>query len=57
MGQPDESPLYGMLAKKKNQSPNFIFDVTNCQLLDHEIERQISCIFNSNHTRFVGALF
>ncbi len=48
--------LYGMLAKKNKQSPNFIFDVTNCPLSDDEIERQIDSIFNSNHTRFVECI-
>jgi len=48
--------LYGMLAKKKKQSPNFLFDVTNCPLSDSEIDRQINSIFISNHTRFVECI-
>lgn len=48
--------LYGMLAKKKKQSPNFIFDITNCPLSDSEIYEQINGIFNSNHTRFVECI-
>ncbi len=45
--------LYGMLAKKRNQSPNFIFDITDCPLPEYDIERQIKGIYASWHTRFV----
>lgn len=45
--------LKGMVAKKKNQSPNFIFDITDCPLDDEEIERQLKFLYNSNHTRFI----
>lgn len=45
--------LYGMLAKKKNQSPNFIFDITDCPLPEDDIERQINELYASWHTRFV----
>ncbi len=45
--------LYDAVAKKKKQSPNFIFDLTGCPLEDGEVEKQINGIFCSNHTRFV----
>lgn len=45
--------LYGMLAKKKRQSPNFIFDITGCLLSEEDIIRQIEGIYSSRHTSFV----
>ncbi len=45
--------LYGMLAKKKKQSPNFIFDVTECPLSEEDIEKQIYELYTSRHTKFV----
>lgn len=45
--------LYGMLAKKKKQSPNFIFDITDCPLSEEEIKSQINGLYASHHTRFV----
>lgn len=45
--------LYDMLAKKKKQSPNFIFDITECPLLEEDIKRQIDGIYASRHTKFV----
>lgn len=45
--------LYGMLAKKKRQSPNFIFDITVCSLSEEDIIRQIEEIYVSRHTSFV----
>lgn len=45
--------LYGMLAKKKKQSPNFIFDITDCPLSEEEIKSQINGLYASQHTRFV----
>lgn len=45
--------LYGMLAKKKRQSPNFIFDITECPLSEEDIIRQIEGIYASRHTGFV----
>lgn len=45
--------LYGMLAKKKKQSPNFIFDITDCPLSEEEIESQINGLYASQHTKFV----
>ena len=45
--------LYSMIYKKSKQSPNFIFDVTNCSLSEEEIERQIKGLYASQHTRFI----
>lgn len=45
--------LYGMLAKKKKQSPNFIFDITDCPLSEEEIVSQINGLYASQHTKFV----
>lgn len=45
-----------MVSKKKRQSSNFIFDITNCPLSNEEIERQIQSIYNSSHTEFVSTI-
>ncbi len=45
--------FYNMIAKKKKQSPNFIFDITECPLSAEEIERQIKGLYSSHHTRFI----
>ncbi|MDO5422789.1 MAG: hypothetical protein Q4F41_03570 [Eubacteriales bacterium] len=45
--------LYGMLAKKKKQSPNFIFDITECPLSEEDIRIQIHGLYASRHTKFV----
>ena len=45
--------LYNMLAKKKKQSPNFIFDITECPLSEEDVIRQIEEIYASRHIRFV----
>lgn len=45
--------LYDAIAKKRKQSPNFIFNLTGCPLNDNEVEKQINNIFHSRHTRFV----
>lgn len=45
--------FYNMIAKKKKQSPNFIFDITECPLSAEEIERQINGLYSSHHTRFI----
>lgn len=45
--------LYDAIAKKRKQSPNFIFDITDCPLTNSEIEKQINDIFHSRHTNFV----
>ena len=42
-----------MLAKKKKQASNFIFDITDCPLSEEEIERQIGGLYASQHTKFV----
>lgn len=48
--------IYNLISKKKNQSPNFIFDMTNCSLSLEEIERQIIGIYSSTHTKFVNKI-
>lgn len=48
--------LYNMIAKKKKQSPNFIFDITNCPLSDDDIKVQIQSIYASQHTKFVKTI-
>lgn len=45
--------LYGMLAKKKKQSPNFLFDISECPLSEEDVIRQIEGIYASRHTSFV----
>lgn len=45
--------LYSMVSKKRKQSPNFIFDVTDCPLSNEEIEKQINGLYTSRHTRFI----
>ena len=45
--------FYNMIAKKKKQSPNFIFDITECPLSAEELERQINGLYSSHHTRFI----
>ncbi len=45
--------LYSMIAKKKKQAPNFIFNITDCPLPEEEISRQIGGLYASRHTRFV----
>ncbi len=48
--------LYNVVAKKRKQSSNFIFDLTSCPLSYNEIERQIKNIYYSRHTRFVDKI-
>lgn len=48
--------IYNIISKKKNQSPNFIFDMTDCPLSLEEIERQITGIYSSIHTKFVNEI-
>lgn len=48
-----KTSLYDLVAKKKKQSPNFIFNITNCPLSEEEIERQIAEIYSSSRTKFV----
>lgn len=45
--------IYNMVSKKKKQSPNFIFDITNCPLSEDEIEKQIKDVYASVHTKFI----
>lgn len=45
--------LYNMVNKKNKQSPNFIFDITECPLSEEELEKQIIGLYNSRHTRFI----
>ena len=45
--------LYGLIAKKKNQSHNFIIDVTNCPLSMEELEIQTNDLFRSPRTGFL----
>ena len=42
--------LSSMITKKKKQSDNFIFDISNCPLSQEEIFRQITRIYGSNKT-------
>lgn len=51
-----KSVLYGAISKKKRQSSNFIFDLTDCPLLNNEILNQIRSIYKSDHTKFVDIL-
>lgn len=48
--------IYNLISKKKNQSPNFIFDMTECPLSLEEIESQIAGVYSSTHTRFVNEI-
>lgn len=48
--------FYNVVAKKREQSSNFIFDITNCPLSYDEIERQIKVIYFSRHTRFIDTI-
>ena len=45
--------LYNMVAKKKTQASNFIFDITNCPLTEIDIITQIEGLYKSKHTRFI----
>lgn len=45
--------LYNMVAKKKTQASNFIFDITNCPLTEMDIITQIEGLYKSKHTRFI----
>lgn len=46
--------LYGMVAKKKKQADNFIFDISQCPLEILEINRQIDGLYLSNRTSFIN---
>ena len=45
--------LYNMVAKKKTQACNFIFDITNCPLSEANVITQIEGLYKSKHTRFI----
>lgn len=48
--------LQGLIAKKKQQSHNFIIDLTNCPLEFEEIERQVTDLYRSPRTAFLDKL-
>ena len=48
--------LYGLIAKKKEQSHNFIVDITNCPLSIAELERQAEQLYGSWRVRFLEKL-
>lgn len=48
--------LYNMVAKKKTQACNFIFDITNCPLSEMEVITQIEGLYRSMHTRFIDKI-
>ena len=45
--------LYGLIAKKKKQSNNFILDITNCPLSIEELERQVEDLYRSPRVGFL----
>lgn len=48
--------LYGLIAKKKEQSHNFIIDITDCPLSMDELERQAEMLYGSWRIRFLEKL-
>lgn len=48
--------LYGMIAKKKEQSHNFIIDITNCPLSMEELEGQADRLYGSWRVSFLEKL-
>ena len=48
--------VYNAIAKKKNQSNNFILDITECPLFTETIYEQAEQIYRSTHTRFVDTI-
>ena len=48
--------IYNSISKKKKQSPDFVFDITDCPLPLEEIVRQIQVIYSSIHTKFVDKI-
>lgn len=48
--------LYGMIAKKKEQSHNFIIDITNCPLSVEELEEQAERLYGSWRVSFLEKL-
>lgn len=51
-----KNPLFNRIKKAKGQSNNFIFDLTNCELSENQIENQIEKIFWSDETKFVNII-
>ena len=45
--------LYNLVSKKREQAPNFVFDVTDCPLANDEIRRQVRMLYFSRHVRFI----
>lgn len=45
--------LYNMVAKKKSQATNSIFDISKCPLEKSEIVKQVEGLYQSYHTRFI----
>ena len=48
--------LYNMVAKKKTQACNFIFDVSNCPLSEKDVLNQVKELFQSRHTGFIDKI-
>ena len=48
--------LYDRISKKKNQSSNFVFDLSESALTDENVKSQIKYIFKSDHTDFVDKI-
>lgn len=48
--------IYNAIAKKRNQSSNFILDITACPLDVENIYEQAEKVYYSTHTRFVDKL-
>ena len=48
--------LYGLIAKKKKQSHNFIIDITNCPLNIEELEIQVERLYGSWRVGFLDKL-
>lgn len=48
--------LYNAIAKKKRQSPNFVFDVSGTPLGLTEIVEQVGRLYTSKHTAFVDEI-
>ena len=50
------SVLYNMVNSKKKQAQNFIFNIDKCPLPYDEVEKQLSDIFRSDHTKFINTI-
>lgn len=48
-----KNTLYNAVSKKKKQSPNFIFDITESRLTEAEILDQIGRLYTSKHTTWI----